>query len=225
MGFVMFAELLFSWLQSPHKNDEPLVSATNPAYLSCTVWTGKEWSKPAPRSARTPVTQSPKGFRAYGEVSVHVNGADCENTTALFVAAPGANEFKAVYTTSESGGNGIRLLDWAPNGDRLLAEVTFWTYESDAGFGYIPVIYDASTNSAREVRAMDKALIRLFGTGCSFEDHVTGWRVDGQLLVRVTRSLSTEEDEESSCVKAPQLFVYDLQKDALQHLQSNRKQN
>jgi hypothetical protein len=111
-----------------------------------------------------------------------VHGEVCENTTTLFVAAPASKEFKAVYTTSEGGGNGIRLLDWSPSGDRLLAEVTFWMYESDAGFGYIPVIYEVSTMSARELRAMDKALIRVLGSKCVFEEHVKSWRTDERFL-------------------------------------------
>ena len=176
MNLVMLAAILFGWFQSSQKDDLPLASATNPAHLSCTVWTGKVWSKPKARSARTPVKQSPKGYRAYGEVSVTVHDEDCENTSALYVAAPGATEFKIAYTTSQGGGNGIRLLDWSPSGDRLLAEITFWTYESDVGFGYLPVIYDASTNSAREVLAMDKALVKLLGSDCGFEDHVRGWK-------------------------------------------------
>lgn len=212
------AALLGSW-QSTDKKDQPLVSATNPVYLSCTVWTGKDWSKPAARSARTPVRQSPKGYRAYGEVSVEVNGEDCENTTKLYIAKPNESEFKVVYTTSEDGGNGIRLVGWSPNGDRLLAEVTFWAYESDAGFGFIPLIYDSSSNSAKEVQAMDKTLMRLLGSGCSFEDHVRGWKTDERLLVRVSPSFGVDEDEDSSCVKEPRLFLYDLQRDTLQPIQ------
>lgn len=223
MTLVMLAAVMFGWFQSAQKDDQPLASGTNPAHLSCTVWTGKDWTKPKARTVRTQVKQSSLGYRAYGEVSVTVQDGDCDNTTALYVAAPGAKAYKVVYTTTEGGGNGIRLLDWSPRGDRLLGELTFWTYESDAGYGYIPVIYDASTSSAREVRAMDQALVRFFGSGCSFEDHVRGWRTDGQLLVRASRSLAPEEDEEDSCVKEPRFFVYDLQKDILKSVMARSK--
>ena len=141
------------------------------------------------------------------------------------IAAPGATEFKVAYTTSQGGGNGIRLLDWSPSGDRLLAEITFWTYESDAGFGYLPVIYDAPTNSAREVQAMDKALVGFLGSDCVFEDHVRGWRSEERLLVRVSPSVGVEEDEESSCVKQQLLFLYDLRKDLLQPFQAKSKRD
>jgi hypothetical protein len=225
MTLVILAAILFSWLQSSQKDDQPLVSATNTAYLSCTVWTGKEWSKPTARSARTPVKQSPKGYRAYGEVSATVDGDDCDNTSSLYVAAPGAKEFKVVYTTSQGGGNGIHLLDWSPNGNQLLAEVTSWTYESDSGFGYLPLIYNSSSNSARELEAMDKTLTRFFGANCDFQDNVRGWRNDEQLLVRVSPPLTTEEDEEYFCVKRPRLFAYDLQKDTLQSISTKTKPN
>jgi hypothetical protein len=225
MILVMLTAILLGWLQSPRKDDGPLVSATNPTYLSCTVWTGKDWSKPAARSARTVVKQSSKGYRAYGEVSVTVHYEDCDNTTTLYVAAPGAKEFKVVYTTSQGGGNGIRLVDWSPSGERLLAEITFWTYESDVGFGYLPVIYNASTNSAREVQSMDKALVGLLGSDCGFEDHVRGWRTEEQLLVIVSPSLGVEQDEESSCVKQPRSLLYNLRNDTLQTIPAQNKSN
>jgi hypothetical protein len=213
---MLLVTMLSGLLPSQQKNDQPLVSATNPVYLSCTVWTGRSWTKPAGRSARTPIKQSPKGYRAYGEVSVVVHGEDCENTTSIFVAAPDAKDFKLVFSTSESGGNGIRLLGWSPIGDRLLGEITFWTYESDIGFGFIPVIYDVSTNSAKEVRAMDDTLMRILGKDCGFEDHVQGWENEQRLLVRISPYVGVDEDEGSSCVKEVRWFFYDLKKDLLQ---------
>src|ERR1700675_3188561 len=158
--------LLFSLSQSSDKKDQPLVSATNTSFLSCTVWTGKEWTKPAARSARTPLFQSPKGLRAYGEVQVVVHGDECENATTLHVSRASGEEFKIVYTknSSESDGNGIRLIGWSPDGSKLLAEVTAWKYETDAGFEFTPVIYDVSADSAKEIPALEKSLLLHFGS-------------------------------------------------------------
>ena len=156
MIVAIFLSVFFAGAPQAKKNDEPLVSATNPTYLSCTFWTGKAWSKPAARSARTPVARSPRGFLAYGEVKVEVQNDDCGNTTTLYVAAGEGKEFRNVYK-KDGGGNGIRTIGWSPDGDHLLAEVTLWTYESDTGFEYTPVIYDAATSTAQENLALEKA--------------------------------------------------------------------
>ena len=158
MIVAIFLSVFFAGAPHAKKNDEPLVSATNPTYLSCTFWTGKAWSKPAARSARTPVTRSPRGFLAYGAVKVEVQNDDCENTTTLYVAAGEGKEFRNVYK-KDGGGNGIRIIGWSPDGDHLPAEVTLWTYESDTGFEYTPVIYDAATSTVQENLALEKATL------------------------------------------------------------------
>jgi hypothetical protein len=205
------AAILGLW-QSAEKNDQPLVSATDPTHLSCTVWTGKSWTTPAARSARTPQKQSSKGFVAYAEVKVAVNGEDCENTTTVYVASSPTEKFRAVYlkSPSESGGNGIRLIGWSPNGNQLLAEVTVWAYETDTGYGHIPVIYDASTNSTKEISALGKALDQFFGADCEFEQSVQNWRNDQQLVIKVSRTPLSDE---------PKLLAYDLQSESLQPTQ------
>ena len=123
MIFVLLLNLLLYGTRQTSKNNEPLVSATNPTYLSCTFWTGKTFSKLEARSARTAIVRSPKGFLAYGEVRVEVQGDDCENTTTLYVATGEGKEFKAVYK-KDGDGNGIRIIGWSPSGERVLAEIT-----------------------------------------------------------------------------------------------------
>src|SRR5438132_9502732 len=168
--------IVFASWKATAIDSQPRVSATDTAYLSCTVWTGKDWSRPAARSARTPVLESPNGFRAYGEVKVIVRGADCENTTTLYVAPRAGQEFKAAYTAPGGDGNGIRLIGWSPNGDKLLAQVSFWKYETDRGFGHVPLIYDALTRQVIEIRAAGEALARHFGSDCEFEPALKAWK-------------------------------------------------
>jgi hypothetical protein len=131
---ILLSVTLSLW-QGAETKSQPIISATNPAYLGCTTWTGHEWTTPAARSARTPILESPKGFRAYGEVRVVVKDGSCENTTKLYVASAAERSFRTVYSPSVSDGNGIRLVGWSPNGDKLLAEVTLWKYETDLGYG------------------------------------------------------------------------------------------
>jgi hypothetical protein len=214
MIVAIFLSLSFAGAPQANKNDEPLVSATNPAYLSCTFWTGKAWSKPAARSARTPVVRSPKGFLAYGEVKVAVQNDDCENTTTLSVGAGEGKEFKSVYR-KEGSGNGIRIIGWSPAGDHLLVEVTSWTYETDTGFEYTPVIYDAATSTAQENSALEKALIDHLGKDCSFEHNLTHWKTNRQVLVKVSPYQAVDGSDEYSCVKQLKLFLYDLQTNSL----------
>ena len=82
------------------KADSPRVSATDSYFLSCTVWTGHDWTKPTERSARTQVLVSPNGLRAYGQVSVAIKDGSCENTTTLNVASNSGQAFRVVYTKS-----------------------------------------------------------------------------------------------------------------------------
>jgi hypothetical protein len=214
MIVALFLSLFFTGAPQANKNDEPLVSATNPTYLSCTFWTGKAWSKPAARSARTPVVRSPKGFLAYGEVKVAVQNDDCENTTKLYVAAGEGKEFRSVYK-KEGSGNGIRIIGWSPGGDHLLAEITLWTYETDTGFEYTPVIYDAATSTAQENWALEKALMGYLGKDCSFEHNLTHWKTNRQVLVKVSPYRAVDGSDEYPCVKQPKLLLYDLQTNSL----------
>src|ERR1700686_1255899 len=134
--------------QDTRSSSGPLVSSTDPFYLSCTVWTGNAWTPNTARSAQTKEIESRLGYRAYGEVQVTVDkDGSCKNTTELFVASPGDQAFKLVYSQapSDNDGNGIRLIGWAPSGDKLLAEVNLWRYETDGGYGHVAVVYDGST--------------------------------------------------------------------------------
>lgn len=213
MIFVLVLSLFLAGVPQANKNDEPLVSVTNPTYLSCTFWTGKAWSEPAARSARTSIVRSPKGFLAYGEVKVAVQGDDCENTTTLRVATGEGKEFKTVYK-KDGGGNGIRIIGWSPSGDHLLAEITSWTYESDIGFEYTAVIYDAATSTAQENSALEKALRDHLGN-CSYEHNLTHWKTNTQVLVKVSPYVDVDGSDEYSCLKQPKLFLFDLRSNSL----------
>jgi hypothetical protein len=159
--------------------------------------------------------ESPKGFRAYAEVKVVVNDGSCENTTTIYVASGAGRKFNAVYSRTK-GGNGIRLIGWSPAGEKLLAEVNTWEYETDGGYAHIPVPYDASTDSATEILELNQALLRHFGSDCEFEDSLQPWRSNDQVLVRVSQSAEDDSYEQRFWVQHPNVFVFDLQSKALQ---------
>jgi hypothetical protein len=227
MFIVLALALAFGRWQAPATSSGPRVSATGTPYLSCTAWTGKNWTSPTARSSRTPEIESPKGFLAYAEVRVIVKDGSCENTTTLYVASGSGQPFKIAYTKapSDRNGNGIRLIGWSPNGDKLLAEVNLWDNESDSGFEHVALVYDASTNMAKEVHP-DRALSRRFGPNCEFELAIESWKADGDIVIKVSKSPETEQYEQHFCVKEPRTFVFDLQKEIVKdESQERRKAN
>lgn len=216
MSYATAFLLVLALSQPTDKNAQPRISATGTAYLGCSAWTGKRWSAPTSRSARTQLSESPKGFRAYAEVKAVVSNESCENTTTLYVASADGREYKAVYTItpSTSEGNGIRLIGWSPNGDKLLAQINLWHYESE-GFSHAVVVYDASTQVAKEVDP-DTALSRHFGPSCEYELFVDNWKTDEVMSITVSKSPEDESYKQRFCVKAPQMFLFNVQKGSLQ---------
>ena len=216
--------LLFRWWQDD-RGAQPLVSASDPAYLSCSVWNGYRWSKPATRAVRTPVLESAKGFRAYAKVSAAVHGASCGNTIKLYVSTGDDREFKIVYRKgdSENEGNGIRLVGWSPGGDKLLTEVNSWQYETDLGFDHRAFVYDVNTGSMKEIKALGEALSHHFGSGCEFQFSVDRWRTNDQVLVKISKAFEDEGYEQHFCVEQPVTFLFDLQKGTLQATQPRRQ--
>ncbi len=208
-------------LQATHTSNQPLVSATETSFLSCTTWTGKAWTDPTPRSAQTPVVESVKGLLAYAEVKIVVEGGSCENTTTLYVASKADRRFKSVYKVTK-GGNGIRLIGWAPDGTKLLAETNLWEYNTDRGYAHVAVLYDASTDSAREIPELTQALLRHFGPDCEFEHALQAWGNSEQVLVRVSKSAEDESYEQHFCVQHTHIYVFDLQNKTLKLYQGQR---
>jgi hypothetical protein len=108
------------------------------------------------------------------------------------------------------------LVGWSPSGDKLLAEVILWKYETDLGYDHVAVIYDSSEGSAKEVRALDRALTRYFGTNCEFEAALQGWRTEEEVLTKISRTPESEEYEQHFCVKKPRTFVFNLRNKTVQ---------
>lgn len=107
-------------------------------------------------------------------------------------------------------------IGWSASGEKLLAEVNFWKYETDRGFWHVPVVYDASTGTTSEIRGLDKALTRHFGSDCEFEPAVAGWNGNEQITVKVSKSAEDESYKQHFCVTEPRLLVYDLQRKTVQ---------
>jgi hypothetical protein len=159
--------------------------------------------------------QSPRGVRAYAEVKVAVENGDCENSTTLYVARGVDGTFRSVYTKTK-GGNGIHFLGWSPYGDELLAEVNLWEYETDRGYDHVAILYDDSSDSAKEIPELNRALLHHFGADCEFEHAVQGWKNNERILVKVSKSPENDSYEQHFCVDRPRLFEFDLKSKILQ---------
>ena len=209
--------LALGWPQAAGKTAQPRISATDTAYLGCSAWTGEGWTSAVTRTSRTPVSASPGGYRAYAEVKAVASGDACENTTRLYVAPAGSSAYRIAYTISPAAreGNGIRLIGWSPGGNKLLAEVNLWEYETDGGFDHVILIYDAAGRSAKIIHP-DQAISRRFGLNCESELSIDAWKTDEQVLIGISRSSEDESYQQHFCVKAPQKFIFDLQKQTLQ---------
>lgn len=204
--------------QSADKKDGPLVSDRDPLYLSCTVWTGKAWTAPTARTAKTSLLTSVARLRAYAEVKVEAHGEDCENTVTLFTATGPDSAFKSIKVPMRRDGGGIRLVGWSPNGKRLLLELNQWAYETDIGFVREPLIFDADANSISELPELDSALTARFGSDCEFEHSAVRWRTDSEFSIKISRTPSNEEYEQKFCVEAPVFLLYSIEKKTLSSL-------
>lgn len=209
--------LALGWPQAAGKAAQPRISATGTAYLGCSAWTGEGWTPAITRTSRTPVNASPKGYHAYAEVKAVASADACENTTRLYVAPAGKNAYKIAYTISPAAreGNGIRLIGWSPSGDKLLAEVNLWEYETDGGFDHVILVYDAAGRSAKVIHP-DQAISRRFGANCESELSIDAWKTEEEVLIKVSKSPGDESYQQHFCVQESREFVFDLQKQTLQ---------
>jgi hypothetical protein len=205
------------------KKDGPLVSDKGTLYLSCTVWTGKTWTTPTARKAKTPLLTSAVGLRAYAEVNVEVHSGDCENVVTLFIASRPDPAFKSIKVPIRRDGGGIRLVGWSPNGKRLLFELNQWAYETDTGFTREPLIFDADSNSISELHELDHALNVRFGSECEFEHSAVRWRTDYEFSVKVSQTPPNEGYEQHFCVESPVFLIYNTEKKTISSLPNPTK--
>ena len=151
---------------------------------------------------QSPILTSPDGLhRAYVEVEAIASRPkdepsdsepSCENASRLFLAGPGDNEFKVVYSQSPpdiSDGNSLKLVDWSADGTNLLVERTIWNYESEGDFTDL-VLFAVNSGT---ITAPDllKILGARFGKDCSSENSVIGFKPMSLSWWPLLRTLTT----------------------------------
>ncbi len=155
------------------------------------------------RTVRSNVFVSPDSkHRAYVEVEAlalstgkaGAVGLSCVNNSRLFVAAEG-RDFKLIFLAEPSDqetGNSLRLVDWSPDGRRLLIELAQWQYDS-VGANRSILLYDSRYGTFQQPD-LARALNKQFGTECSLDLHVAGFSAEGRIVLEA-EPLSPEEEE------------------------------
>lgn len=167
------------------------------------------------RVARTPVLAAPDGgFRAYAEVEALAFSEEygpepgCVNYSRLHLAQ-GSGGFELVLLLSPFAGlsgNSIRLVDWSPDGGRLLLETEMWAYGSEFDNPDILVLYAARRYF--EALDMGEALRRQFDRGCFLLWRALGFLADGAVAVETQPA---GELYGPSCEERPSRWRFDLE--------------
>ena len=184
--------------------------------------------------SRTSVFMSPDGrYRAYAESEAlasqgtSASGAECHNTSRLFVAGPKSQKFRPVLVVEPSPGelgNSIDLVDWSPSGHRLLLAQGFWQWGSDAG-GMTVRIYDAESESMSSKSLVDEAFRRFVGKDCVAVFQPVGFSSSGKAIVTVGPWFDLGEDRprEDSCVQKQGFWLIDSAIPAVSRIPDNYK--
>jgi HEAT repeats len=167
----------------------------------------------------TSVLVSPDGlYRAYAESEAVAsppsgNNAECQNTSKLFVAGPTDGQFRAVLTVKPSPeelGNNIDLIDWSPNGHRLLLAEGVWQWGSDAG-EIMARVYDADAETLSREALVREAFSKSVGKNCAGVFYPQGFSSSGEIVVRGEPYIEVAEDkpDEDSCVRKSGVWLLD----------------
>jgi hypothetical protein len=170
--------------------------------------------------SRTSVLMSTDGrYQAYAESEAvasrvtNAAGAECQNTSRLFVAGAMSENFRPVLVVEPSPGalgNIIDLVDWSPNGHRLLLAQGSWQWGSDTG-GTMVRIYDADSGKLSSKSLVDEAFRRYVRKDCVAVFQPVGFSSSGNAIVTVEPYFDVGEDRprQDSCVQKKGYWMID----------------
>jgi hypothetical protein len=184
--------------------------------------------------SRTWVLMSPDGL--YGAYAVNeavaTRSADgeisgCKSTSKLFVTGPGREKAEAVLVmepSEDASGNSIELIDWSPEGHRLLVMEGFWAWASDAG-GTTVRIYDADSKKLSSESLVDEAFRKYVGRDCVAVFQAVGFSSSGKAIVTAEPYFDVGEDRprEDSCIQKKGLWLIDSAIPAISQLPDSYK--
>jgi len=112
-------------------------------------------------------------------------------------------------------------VDWSANSRLLLVDAVSWTYESDSGSQYNPLIYDISSGLFQQP-PIYSALKKYFKSECDFEIRSQGFSPDNGLVFILKPALpDPNAPHETPCVKHSELFLYNPIDKSIHQLPSN----
>lgn len=160
------------------------------------------------RLARSSMLVSPAGDRAaWVEVEAQAIpvGSDegsCQNISRLWIREGGARSLAFVQRPGWEGrnGNALDLIDWSPDGTRLLFELHTWTYPTDP-LDPTLLLWDARTRALEQVDAGAR-LGERFGADCRFRVRGKGFTPEGTIVV----SAETPGGAAASCAEGARLW-------------------
>lgn len=185
----------------------------------------------ASRLVRTPVLVSPDGrHRAYAEVRARVvkpagdspiAWVSCANTSRLLLSTPEGSGFRLVYQEEPKRwqlGNGIKLLDWSPDGRYLLLELWIWQYESD-NINNDVAVYDTEM-SIFVFPYYWRSFRRQHGKECRVAINTVGFSSDSRVVIEASPWDTLEEE---NCVEKAGLWLLDPFRETLEALPDDYK--
>ena len=124
----------------------------------------------------------------------------------------------------EELGNSIELVDWSPDGHRLLLAQGFWQWGSDVG-GMMVRIYDADSGKMSNKFLVDEAFRKHVGRDCAGVFRPVGFSSTGKVIVTAAPFFEVGGDKpiDDSCVQEKGFWLVDSAIPTVSQLPDNYK--
>ena len=192
VAVVVVALLSLGIGQSNQTPEEYVESPTNTYWVSC----GNGDSPYKSRTATSLVLVSPDGAnQAFTRATANaINEGSCENESKIFLRDRRFGDYKLIFSQKPeeyTTGNGVRLVDWSPDGRFLLIEEALWLPEdSDNKI----LLYDA--RKGKFVQPDFNVVLKGLPKDCYTDVRARGFSFDQKIMVEATVHPYYEIDEE-----------------------------
>ena len=209
-----FLSLLLCTLASAAvaQRDKPLATA----YVECVRdEIGRDI---ASRSVRTPTFKSVRGT-VYAVVTAERSQQySCENNTAVYISGRDRKRRLVFQQKPERlpdgtvyDGNGVEAIRWSPSGDRIVVEVSQWTWGTDFGWNTKYIVLSPATDAATEIPVLSD-IAQQFPQECVRNVVSKGWRDNTHIAVEVGPAKDVDEEglpgPTPSCVVKPTTYLF-----------------
>jgi hypothetical protein len=201
------------------QRDKPLATA----YVECVR--DAKGRDSASRSVRTPAFKSVRGTVFAVVTAEHSRQYSCENNTGVYIATRGHKPRLAFQQKPERlpdgtvyDGNGVEAIRWSPSGDRMVVEVSQWTWGTDSGWNTKYILLNPTTEAATEIPVL-RDIAQQFPQECVRTVTSRGWRDNTHIAVEVGPAKDVQEEGQPrptpSCVVKPISYFFDVESGSL----------